>query len=80
MYAFNVFSTNFLKVWFFYECLKTLRNVNFCTAYSVHVEDFLPHTHTRRRIFTAYSVHENIFYSILSRRGIFFTAYSVGVE
>ena len=36
-----------VKVWLFYECLKTLRRVNFCTAYSVHVEDF----------FTAYSVH-----------------------
>ncbi len=67
-----------VKFWFFYECLKTLRSVNCCTAYSVYVEDVRS---TPRRFFTAYSVHAeyflphtqqawNIFFCILSRREI----------
>ncbi len=59
-----------LKFWFFYECLTILRRENFCTAYSVHVGDFLP--------LTQYS--KEIFYRILSTRRRFFTAYSVHME
>jgi hypothetical protein len=33
-----------LQLGFFYECLKILRRIVFFTAYSVGVEDFLPHT------------------------------------
>jgi hypothetical protein len=40
MYAFHEF-------WLCYEFLKILRRVNFCTAYSVYVEKFLPHTQYR---------------------------------
>ncbi len=67
-----------LNFWVFYECLKILRGVTFLThtrrrfftAYSVHIDYFLPHT----------QYTWNIFYLILSRRGISFTAYSVDVE
>ncbi len=53
-----------LKFWFCYECLKNLRRENFCTAYSVHVGDFLPHT----------QYTQEIIYRILSTRRRFFTA------
>ena len=59
----------FLQFWFFYDCLTIIRRVNFFTAYSVDVGDFLPHTQQP----------QEIFYRILSSRRRFFTAYSVAV-
>jgi hypothetical protein len=74
MCAYNVFFFN-LNFWVFYECLKESKSKKsnfFFTPYSVHVEDFLPHTQytkeifyrtlsTRRRFLTAYSVHSKYF-------------------
>ncbi len=55
---------------FLYRILSTHRR--FFTAYSVHGEDFSPHTQESVQV-------EHIF-PILSTRGIFFTEYSVDVE
>jgi hypothetical protein len=44
MCTYNGFFWKILQLWHFNECTQILRRVSFFTAYSVDVEDFLPHT------------------------------------